>query len=110
MRAHLVDVLDAGCQRYTDLQQDVRNDKPVGWDIMYGHLRAHYGVSGNFKYYSPNETFTVQSEAGVQQGDPLGSLLFALAIHPLLLDVGQQHPSVFILAMLAYLNILTTAS
>ena len=97
-RQHLVDVLDAGCQHYAPLPQDDQHDRPVGWDILYGHLRAHYGVSGNLKFYGSDSNYIVQSEAGVQQGDPLGSLLFALAIHPLLLDIGQRHPSVFISA------------
>ena len=65
---------------------------------VWSHLRAHYGVSGNLKYYSRSEVLTIQSESGVQQGDPLGSQLFALAIHPLLLDIGARHPEVFISA------------
>ena len=97
-RAHLVNVLDARCDRYATLPEDEEHDKQVGWDIMYGHLRAHYGVSGNLKYYSRSEVLTIESESGVQQGDPLGSLLFALAIHPLLLDIGARHPEVFISA------------
>ena len=40
----------------------------------------------------------IQSASGVQQGDPLGSLLFALALNPLLLGIGSRHPSVFISA------------
>jgi hypothetical protein len=97
-RTHLVDVLDQGCDHYVQLSQDAAHSKPVGWDIMYGHLRAHYGVSGILKYYSRGEVHTIQSESGVQQGDPLGSLLFALGIHPLLLAVGRLHPHIFISA------------
>ena len=32
----------------------------------------------------------------MQQGDPLGSFLFALAIHPLLLQIGQDVPNALI--------------
>jgi hypothetical protein len=34
----------------------------------------------------------------VQQGDPLGSTLFALAIHPVLLEIGRAFPHVLITA------------
>ena len=40
-RAHLVNVLDAGCDRYATLPEDEEHDKPVGWDIMYGHTFEH---------------------------------------------------------------------
>jgi hypothetical protein len=51
IRQHLVDVLDTCCQRYATLPQDDQHYRPVGWDILYGHLRAHYGVSGNLKFW-----------------------------------------------------------
>ncbi|XP_026448896.1 uncharacterized protein LOC113349177 [Papaver somniferum] len=38
-------------------------------------------------YYSDT---TLSSTKGVQQGDPLGSLLFALALHPLVLQIAAQ--------------------
>ena len=34
----------------------------------------------------------------MQQGDPLGSTLFALAIHPVLLEIGRTFPHVLITA------------
>ena len=39
-------------------------------------------------------TEIIQSERGVQQGDPLGSLLFSLALQPLLIQLsegGREH-------------------
>ena len=97
-RAHLVDVLHQGCEQFAFLDGDNEHTRPVGWDILYGHLRAHYGISGLLKYYSGSEVITIRSESGVQQGDPLGSLLFALGIHPLLLSIGANHPDVFLSA------------
>ena len=40
-RAHLVDVLHDGCEQHASLPEDARH----GWDIMYGHLRTHYGIN-----------------------------------------------------------------
>jgi hypothetical protein len=34
----------------------------------------------------------ILSKSGVQQGDPLGPLLFAIAIHSLVLDLNQHCP------------------
>ena len=48
----------------------------------------------------------ILSQSGVQQGDPLGSILFALAIHPLLLEVGKKYPTILITAYAD--NVVTT--
>ena len=53
---------------------------------------------GQLRYYAQGETFLIQISTGVQQGDPLGSLLFAPGIHPLLIALGSRHRSVFISA------------
>ena len=37
-------------------------------------------------------TITLQSMAGVQQGDPLGPLLFSLVLHPLALKIQREFP------------------
>jgi len=42
----------------------------------------------------------LRSVTGVQQGDPLGPVLFALGIHPALQAVQRRHPQVHILAYL----------
>jgi len=40
----------------------------------------------------------IESLRGVQQGDPLGPALFALAFHPVLLLVKERHPEVRVMA------------
>ncbi len=93
-----MDFLDTGCAHHASLTQDEEHDKPVGWNILHNHQRAHCGICGHLEYYSRGEVSVIQSASGVQQGDPLGSLLFALGLHPLLLNVGHRNPSVFISA------------
>ncbi len=44
------------------------------------------------------EVMTIHSESRVQQGDPLGRLLFTMGIHFLLLSIRANHPDVFLSA------------
>ena len=39
---------------------------------------------------------TIKSSCGVQQGDPLGPLLFAIAIHPLVLRIQSECPALLL--------------
>ncbi|KAL0227067.1 hypothetical protein P9112_014391 [Eukaryota sp. TZLM1-RC] len=43
----------------------------------------------------------LSSSSGVKEGDPLGPLLFCLAIHPILLQIQEMFPS---LKMIAYMD------
>ena len=47
-------------------------------------------VSINGKYTS------IQSEEGVQQGDPLGPFLFSLGLHSVVTKISERHPKVLI--------------
>jgi hypothetical protein len=64
-----------------------------GWDALWPYFAAHYGCHGSLMYYSSvtsSTTSVVQSQSGVQQGDPLSSNWFAQGIHPILLDLWCQ--------------------
>ena len=53
-------------------------------------MRVHYGVEGELRFYKDGRVEVIKSQAGVHQGDPLGSVLFALAIHDILKRVGRE--------------------
>jgi len=44
------------------------------------------------------KTFHINSSSGIQQGDPIGSVLFEFALHPLLSKFAESHPGIFITA------------
>ena len=71
---------------------------PQGWDILWKFIETHYGCHGTLMYFHSGTTSLLSSQSGVQQGDPLGSTLFALAIHPLLLHISQDVPNALITA------------
>ena len=98
-RQHLCQFLQKGSQFYTTLEGDGQDaNTPVGWDLLWGHIQVHYGCKGILKYYHGGEVSNILSQSGVQQGDPLGSTLFALAIHPILLQIASE----FQVAVAAY--------
>ena len=54
-------------------------------------MEAHYGLVGSLRFYRDGETHLIDSHAGVHQGDTLGSVLFALAIHDRLISVAEAY-------------------
>ena len=72
--------------------------QPHGWNLLWKFIASHYGCHGLLKFFHSGTVTDINSESGVQQGDPLGSTLFALAIHPVLLDLGRSFPSLLITA------------
>ena len=90
-RQHLCEFLQQGTHVFTTLEgDDLHDNRPVGWDLLWRHVQAHYGCKGILKYYHSGQVSHILSQSGVQQGDPLGSTLFALVIHPILLDIASN--------------------
>ena len=78
--------------------QAASQPQPNGWNLLWKFIASHYGCHGLLKLFHSGTVTDINSESGVQQGDPLGSTLFALAIHPVLLDLGRSFPSLLITA------------
>ncbi len=65
------------------------------FDAVKNHFAAllpwvHFCYSGSPFLFAGDST--LHSGCGVQQGDPLGTLLFALAIHPLVTELNTTCP------------------
>jgi hypothetical protein len=73
-------------------------EKDPGWDFLWPFISAHYCCHGKLKFHHSGNLLIVTSETGVQQGDPLGSTLFAFGIHPILLQLGHDYPQVLFAA------------
>ena len=60
-------------------------------------------------YAQPSKLYfgseTISSEKGVQQGDPLGPMLFALAIQPLLKDLSRGYSPEALQLVYAFLDV-----
>ena len=99
-RQHLIDFLATSCVDHTDIpaQPGKNPNLPIGWDLLWRHINGHYGQVGILKHYHAGGVEYIRSEAGVQQGDPLGSTLFAMGIHSTLIEIADKHPEVMLTA------------
>ena len=74
------------------------NSTNPGWNILWQHFVAHYGTTGFLKFYHSGRTYTIDSETGTQQGDPLGGLLFTAPLQPLFTTIADKFPELLICA------------
>ena len=65
---------------------------------LFPYILSHYGRHGELRVYLRGEAHIISSETGVHQGDPFGSILFALGLHPFLLELADLFPQVLVLA------------
>ena len=68
------------------------------WPIIWGHIQAHYGVKGTLRFYHSGKVYNILSQTGVQQGDPLGSTLFAATIQPILIKIATTFDAIVVTA------------
>ena len=59
-----------------------------------------YGQSSPLLYFNGHNTCIIESQEGVQQGDPLGPALFSLAIHPIICKAQEKSTTTTVLAYL----------
>ena len=98
-RSSLASTLQDGCpEDYSKASATLSQPDWLGYDILWNHFRSHYGAKGKLKFYHNGEIFEVDSSSGVQQGDPLGSVLFALGLHPIITKLASSIPEVLITA------------
>ena len=58
---------------------------------LYNHVIQMYGKPSSLVFMQGSSTVIIPSEEGVHQGDPLGPVLFATAIHPVLAKIQKSH-------------------
>ena len=92
-RNHWLRFLAQGCKHHVSVET---TQNTFGWDLLWPHIIAHYGVQGLLKHHQAGDQYQILSASGVQQGDPLGSTLFALGLHPILNLVAEQNPHLLI--------------
>jgi hypothetical protein len=66
------------------------------FEDLFPYIQSHYGRHGELRVFLRGETHIIPSETGVHQGDPFGSTLFALGLHPLLIQLADEFPSLLI--------------
>ena len=59
-----------------------------------------YGYSSSLTYLQGSSSIVIPSQEGVHQGDPLGPVLFATTIHPILSEMQNNIPEATLLAYL----------
>jgi hypothetical protein len=75
---------------FNSVRRDVvREEVAAHAPELLGYFDSAYGATSNLAFGE----FTIDSSEGVQQGDPLGPLLFCLAINPLLADIQSEFVS-----------------
>ena len=67
---------------------------------IHNHVIQMYGKPSSLVFMRDTSPVIIASEEGVHQGDPLGPVTFATAIHSVLTNVQNSHPSVRVLAYL----------
>ena len=67
-------------------RQTFINEVKMNLPSIYNWVVYCYGIESILDY----DAFTIQSSCGVQQGDPLGPLLFALALNTLIAKINTS--------------------
>ena len=71
----------------------VEQEQRQAWALLWKYVEAHYNMEGRLLYHHGGVTHFLLSLGGVHQGDPLGSVLYALAVHHHLVAVANKYRS-----------------
>ena len=82
-------------------QDQIMEQFSLTFPDLYNHVIQMYGKPSSLVFMRGSSTVIIPSEEGVHQGDLLGPVLFATAIHPVLTKIQKSHSQV---SVLAYLN------
>ena len=67
---------------------------------IYQHVHQMYAGFSPLVFNDGKIAHILRSEEGIHQGDPLGPMLFSVALHPFLLGLQKNHSSTRVLAYL----------
>ena len=101
-RKHILSLLKKGCSKILGLssvQPRITSNKPMGWDVLWPHVLAHYGGRGLLKYYH---------EAKLRKS--AASLVFIKGVHwaALCLLLPSIQSSLRLRKLFSFLRTLTT--
>ena len=72
----------------------------VNFPSIFNHVCQMYSGVGPLIFLQQNGPVILSSQEGIHQGDPLGPVLFSIAVHQALLDLQTDNPGVQVLAYL----------
>ena len=94
MRKQLLEAMNKGYQAISQRpspEPGLNDEEQCTWDILWPYVFSHYAEHSDLRYFHAGQQHIIASHSGVHQGDPLGSDLFALTIHPSLVKVADKH-------------------
>ena len=95
MSKQLLETMNKGYQAISQErpppEPGLNDEEQCTWDILWPYVFSHYAEHSDLRYFHAGQQHIIASQSGVHQGDPLGSDLFALTIHPSLVKVADKH-------------------
>ena len=79
---------------------------PKGWDLLWLHVLAHYGVESILNVFHGGQAHQILSQVGLHQRDPLTSSLFDMVLHLTLICVAKEVIGVFLGGFQDYIHIM----
>ncbi|XP_062513462.1 uncharacterized protein LOC134189238 [Corticium candelabrum] len=81
-------------------RDNILSETKLKFPELLGYAKQMYRSSSTLIYTKDKMVVKLLSEEGLHQSDPLGLILFAAALHPILIKTQCHHPNTTILAYL----------